>query len=587
MRRQLELLGAAGAASLLLGAAAAPPEPADPFEPTRQGAAMCAPTRGAGSGMPARLLLASAVQAPAESGEIQKLQGLGPTRLKVTTRSPEAQAWFDQGLMLAYGFNHDAAIRSFRKAQALDPTCAMCFWGEAWARGPNINAPMDAGQTPEAIAAARKARSLAANATPREQALIEAVQTRYSMDEGADRAALDQAFSAAMRKVADRFPADDEIQLMAAEAVMDTQPWAYWEADGVTAKGDAGWAVERVERVLKRSPEHPQAAHLYIHLVEASKTPQRAEPYADRLNKPLVPTAGHLVHMPAHIYYRLGRFGDAYASNVAAARADEAFFQANPESTIYRYGYYPHNVHFLVASAQMAGDRNAALSEAARLRKVLDVETAMRAPWVEAIWAAPYFAHAQYGAPADILAQPAPDKRLPYANGMWRYSRAVAHAMQGDPAGVERELVQLRSLRDTTDFEKTETGGLPARTLLNIAEEVAWGRLAYRQGAYERAIQHFQKAAELEDQVAYMEPPFWYYPVRQSLGAAQLAAGKPADARQTFTTVLARHPNNAWALYGLAESQKAVGDKAGEARSRAALQKAWRGDPGWLRLERL
>ncbi|NEX91610.1 tetratricopeptide repeat protein, partial [Caulobacter sp. 17J65-9] len=533
------------------------------------------------------LAAAAALEAPAATGDIQRIPDLGPTRVKITTTSPDAQAWFDQGLMLAYGFNHDAAIRSFRKAQAADPTCAMCFWGEAWARGPNINAPMDGGQTPDAVAAAKKAQALAGKATPMEQALIQAVATRYSLDPKADRAVLDRDFATAMQAVADRFAADDDVQLMAAESVMDTRPWDYWEADGVTPKGQIGWAIARVEQVLKRNPDHPQADHLYIHLVEASKTPQRAEAAADRLNKPLVPTAGHLVHMPAHIYFRVGRFEDSYQSNLAAVRADEAFFKANPESAIYRYGYYPHNVHFLVASAQMAGDRNAALTEAARLRSVLDVETAMRAPWVQAIWAAPSFAYAQYSPPAEILAQPGPDARLPYAVGMWRYSRAVANALKDDPKGVELELIELRKVRDGSDFTVMEAGGFPARTLLSLAEQVAWGRLAMQQGAYERAVAYFQKAAELEAQVPYMEPPFWYYPVGQSLGVAQLKAGRAADARQTFTTVLARHPNDAWALYGLAEAQASLGDKAGAAQSRAALAKAWKGEPGWLKLERL
>ncbi|NEX91609.1 tetratricopeptide repeat protein [Caulobacter sp. 17J65-9] len=582
---QLKVLGFAGAASLLLGAAAAPPS-TDAFDPLAQGAAMCGSKGASGLGLRMRLLAAAGYETSRPSAtDIQRMPELGPTRLKISTNSPEAQAWFDQGLMLAYNFNHDAAIRSFRKAQAADVTCAMCFWGEAWARGPNINAPMDAGETPDAIAAARKAAARAASTTPLEQALIQAIQLRYSSDPNADRAALDKAFAASMRQAAERFPASDEVQIMAAEAVMNTQPWDYWDADGVTPKGQAGWAVERVEQVLKRNPDHPQADHLYIHLVEASRTPERAEPYADRLRRNA--TAGHLAHMPAHIYFVRGRFQDSYDANVAAVRADEAFLKANPGSDMYRYAYYPHNVHFLVTSAQMTGDRNAALAESARLMKTLDVGVAQRIPWVQAIWAAPSFAHAQFSSPAEILAQPAPDKRLPYATGMWRYSRVVAYAMQDDKAGFDRELAELRKLRETADFSAEEGGGLPARTLLSLAEEVAQGRLAYRQGAFERAIGHFETAAALEDQLVYQEPPYWYFPVRQSLGAAQLAAGKAADARATFTTLLTRHPENAWALYGLAEAHEALGDKAAEMRTRAYLEKAWKGERGWLKLERL
>ena len=279
---------------------------------------------------------------------------------------------------MSYGFNHAAAIAAFREAQRIDPGCAMCWWGEAFAYGPNINAPMDAAGAKAALQAAARAKQLSRGGSRAERALIDAIGRRYSPDPLADRAALDKAYAEAMLDAARRFPDHDEIAVLAAEAAMDTHPWDYWEADKRTPKGHLGEAVRLVETVLRRNPDHPQASHLYIHLMENSADPRRAEAAADRLARPLVPGAGHLVHMPAHIYYRLGRYGDSIRANVAAARADEAYLRQSGDRGLYRYGYYPHNVHFIVTSAQMAGDLPTAVREARRLGNVLDPATAAR-----------------------------------------------------------------------------------------------------------------------------------------------------------------------------------------------------------------
>lgn len=549
---------------------------------------MCGGGQARGAQLRARLQLASVSLAAEGTAVLPRLDpGLSAVRYRISSGSAEAQAWFNQGLALAYGFNHGGAIAAFRMAQRLDPACAICFWGEAYVRGPNINAPMDPGAQGATLAALDRALALSAGAPAQERALIEALATRYKADPQADRAALDHAYADAMDRVARQFPADDDIAALAAEAAMDTQPWDYWQSGGRTPKGRIGAAIARIEAILARNPDHPQAIHLYIHLLEASAMPEKAEAAADRLARPLLPAAGHLVHMPGHLYYRLGRYGDAMRVNVAAAKADEAYLRTADDQGIYRYGYYPHNIHFIVTSAQMAGDKATAIAESRRLQRVLGIDVAVALPWVQMIWAAPYFAHAQFSGPTEILAQPAPDARLPYVTAMWRYSRAVAHAFRRDTAGFDAEIAALRRLRDTADFSAMTVAGVPAPELLSLAEQVARGRLATAAGRPSEAVRHYRAAVAIEDGIPYMEPPYWHYPVRQSLGAAQLASGDAMGARTTFLEALARSPGNGWALFGLAEAQGRLGDHTNRKFTLAAFERAWLGPKDGIALNRL
>src|SRR5215203_3940093 len=358
--------------------------------------------------------------------------GLGSLAFKITTASPEAQSFFDQGLRLTYAFNHGEAQRAFRKAQKLDPECAMCFWGEALVLGPNINLPMQDDAVAPAFAAAEKARALSPKASPREQALIAAVSTRYAKDAKADRAPLDAAYASAMEKVAAQFPDDNEIAVLYAEAVMDLSPWDYWQPGGQAPNQQSTPIVPTLERVLARDPNHPGAIHYYIHAVEASDRPERAEPYADRLRGAL-PGSGHLVHMPSHIYYRVGRYLDALADNKTAAEVDEKYLAAtNAPMGVYRLGYYPHNVHFVLASAQMAGDGPTVIAAAEKLRGLIPDEVARVIALVQPVKAAPYFAHALFSPPATVLALPDPGDAIPYVKAMWHYARGVASVAQGD-----------------------------------------------------------------------------------------------------------------------------------------------------------
>lgn len=513
-------------------------------------------------------------------------QGLGETSFAVTTAEPLAQRYFDQGLRLVWAFNHAEAIRSFRTAQEIDPGCAMCFWGEAFALGPNINDAMAEEAVAPAVAAARRAQALAARATPKERALIEALRHRYSADAKAERAALDRAFADAMRKVATAYPDDADVQVVFADALMNLQPWDYWEADRVTPKGHGGEIVAALERALATAPNHPAALHLFIHAVEASADPSRAEAAADRL-RGAAPAAGHLVHMPAHIYVRVGRYADSIAVNREAVAADEAFLAqaGDAASPLYRYGYYPHNVHFLMISAQMAGLTADVIASAEKLVRVTSDEVAEKLAWVQAIKTAPYAAHAQFSDAATILALPDPGDRFPFVTGYWHYARGIAQARAGDLAAAQREAEAIDAIVEGADLSGLEAQFLPARLVLSIARDTVRARIAAARQDWAEAERLLRAAAEAEAGTGYMEPPYWYYPVRQTLGAVLLKAGRAGEAVAEFEAALKQMPRNGWTLWGLVQAKRASGQDA--TTEEAAFAKAWLGERRLLSLERL
>lgn len=539
-----------------------------------------------GSSMRAMLAASAAVVGQNEVAAVPLYDGLGKVHFPITTSNPLAQRYFDQGLSFAYGFNHAGAVAAFREAQRLDPQCAMCFWGEALARGPNINAPMDPAVNARTVGLSSYVVWLARNVSPAERALAGAMLKRYSPDVKADRAALDAAYADAMIEVAKAYPDNDDIALLAAEAAMNTRPWDYWTVDKQPNPRIAE-GVKLTETVYARNSEHPQAAHLYIHLMENGPDPKLAEAAADKLATPLAPIAGHLVHMPAHIYYRLGRWKDSMRVNVDAARADETWIKATGDKGMVRYGYYPHNVHFIVTSAQMAGDMPTAMREARKLAGILDPTVSSQIAWIQAVNAAPYFTAAQFAAPAQILAMKAPDARLPYAAAMRHYSRAVAYAKLRNRLGFERELAAMRAIRESNALKPMIDQGAPANELVALAETVARGRFAFASGRYRDAARIYSEAVAVESRVPYMEPPFWYYPVHQSLGAALFRSGRYDEAREAFTAALAHSPNNGWALYGLAASERSLGRPLQAAAAQAALNKSWMGNRSLLTMERL
>jgi tetratricopeptide (TPR) repeat protein len=513
--------------------------------------------------------------------------GLGSISYKITTANPQAQTYFDQGLRLTYAFNHGEAQRAFHKAQKLDPTCVMCFWGEALVLGPNINLPMQQDAVAPAFAAVQKASALASSASPREQALVAALVQRYAPEAKADRASLDAAYAAAMSKVAAQFPEDDEIAVLYAEAVMDLSPWNYWQPGGREPNPQSAPVVPTLERVLARNPDHPGAIHYYIHAVEASERPQRAEPYADRL-RGAIPGAGHLVHMPSHIYYRVGRYLDALADNKVAVGVDEKYLaDTNAPMAVYRLGYYPHNIHFVMASAQMAGDGPTVITAAEKLRGLIPDEIARGIAMVQPVNAAPYFAHAQFSAPEPILALPDPGDAIPYVKAIWHYARGVAHAARHDFSAATGEANAIEAIERSADFALLNASGIPAQDVLKLARTMLLGRVAQAQGDFNTVIGQFEQAARIQDALPYTEPPYWYYPVRQSLAAALLQAGRLAEAEDQFLLALKRAPANGWSYFGLTQLYKQRGDAAAAEKAEADLARTWVGDRQLLQVSNL
>ncbi|WP_370312075.1 hypothetical protein [Sagittula sp.] len=521
----------------------------------------------------------------ADAASISAFAGFGDFGFDPETDMPEARAHFEQGMGLLWGFNHAAAVLAFRAAQQADPDCSACYWAEAYALGPNLNDGMHPENAPRAVEAAQMARATAAN--DRDRMLAEAVTLRYAV-EGGTQADRDSAFADAMADVAARFPEDANVQVIRADALMNLQPWDYWEADGITPKGNGAEILATLERAIEIDPAHPAALHLYIHAVEASADPAQGEIAADLL-RGSVPMAGHLVHMPAHIYNRIGRYADSIEVNKAAIAADEAYLAAANDraSALYRYGYYPHNIHFLLVGAQMAGLKDEALAAAAKLAGVTSTEVSGDLAWVQAIDTAPFTAHAQFSDPNRILALPDPGDTFPFVKGHWHYARGTAFALKGDLDAANAEQQAIDRIIADADLSGLEAQYLPARDVLGIAKHIVEARIAQAKGDHSSAAHHLEEAIALEGTIAYMEPPYWYYPVRQTLGAVLLEAGDLHGARTAFEGALETHPNNAWALWGLWQVEKAEqADASVIERAERAFRNAWLGgeDPELNRL---
>lgn len=523
---------------------------------------------------------------PQEASPPPLYKDLGKLHYSVTTRSPRAQAFFDQGLRLLFAFNHAEAARAFHAAQQADPQCAMCHWGEALVLGPNINAPMFPEAMAPAFAAAERAAAAANTASPVEQALVRAVNKRYAAQPPADRAPLDQAYAAGMTEAAHSFPNDDMVQVLFAESLMDLSPWNYWEAGGARPKGRTQEMVDALERVLERNPSHPGAIHYYIHAMEASTHPEKALPYARQLAQQ-IPGAGHIVHMPSHIYYRVGLYKDALQSNIDAIAIDEKYFSGASSDPVYKGAYYPHNIHFAMVSALMGGDGKATLRATQRLEQSISPEQLRAIPPMQPVRAAPYFAHVQFSSPETLLALPAPAEEFVLLRAMWHYARAVGFARKGMWDDSQREVDSIAAIEQKADFKPLTDWGVPGPDIVHTARLVAAGKLAEAKGELPSAITLFTQAVAAQDALPYTEPPYWYYPVRQSLGAALLKAGKLDEAEAAFRASFAKTPSNGWALRGLLEVYEKRGDKAAAAATRKRFAATWLGPKEGPELARL
>ncbi len=521
---------------------------------------------------------ANPAQSLAQRAGAPLFEGMGDYHMPITTADPDAQRYFDQGMVLAFGFNHAESIRSFRAAQTLDPNCAMCFWGEALATGPNINvtsngkAIMTAAERTGARAAMDQALALIDGVTPKEQDWIKALDQRYDGQADTPRDPLDRAWADALADMAARYRDDTTVASVYAEALMNTMPWDYWGSDG-EAKPDTQAVIASLEAVMEADPDHPLALHLYIHALEASSNAAKAEAAADRLTN-LVPGSGHLVHMPSHIYFRVGRYQDAALANIRAAEVDEAYIAQCNAQGFYPAMYYPHNIHFLWASATMQGQSALSLDSARRVVANVRVEQVEQFPTIQFFRTVPMLSLVRFARWEEILDEPEPYEPFAFARATWHYGRGVAHAALDDAEAALVELAAIEALEPEVD-EIFMGNVYPARHLLEIAKSLLRGEMAYRSGDAETAVIAFEEAVALQDALPYTEPPFWYYPTRQSLGAALLASDRVAEAQAVFEEDLEQYPMNGWSMFGLAEALRRQDDEAGAQIVEARFETVW------------
>jgi len=487
--------------------------------------------------------------------------GLGKHQHPITTDSKQAQRYFNQGLTLCYAFNHKEAIRSFRAALKSDPDCAMAYWGIAYASGPHVNRPMDKEDNVRAWDAVQKAVALKSRANANEQAYIDAVATRYQAEFGEDRSGLDKAYAAAMREVTKQFPDDLDARVIFSEALMDTMPWDYWLKDR-SPKPETEEAFAALRYVIQRDPNHPGANHFFIHAVEAGPHPEQGIPSADRLTG-YAPQAGHLVHMPAHIYMRVGQYDDAEAANRQAVKADRSYIRHCAAQGFYPGAYYPHNEHFLWYASLFQGRSADALANAKKtaeiaLENYCGPKKALEGPRLRHL---PWLTLARFGHWNEVLLikQPPMTNDFLIDRAMWHFARGLAFAAQKQADPASNELIEMSKLVNSEDAKKLNSPQFPATAMMAIAEQWLAGKVAQAKGDNAGAIEHLQKAAKAEDEMPYMEPSYWPIPVRPALGGALLQAGRSVEAEQVFREDVQRWPRNGWGLYGLEQSLRAQG----------------------------
>ena len=509
------------------------------------------------------------VQSAAAGGAVPFYDNLGSYRHEVTAE-PLAKQYFDQGLRLLYAFNHAESARSFEAGERIDADCAMCAWGVALAYAPNINDPLDEERGRKAYAAIQRAVEKISQVSAGERALIEAMAKRFDAEPSAEnRARLDSAYAEAMGEVARSYPEDLEAQVLYADALMNLSPWYYWEADG-SPRPDTDELISRLEYAMEKNPEHPGACHLFIHAEEAHD-PTRAVDCAERLAT-LMPGAGHLVHMPGHIYIRVGRYADAIEANEHAVHADESYLEGPHVSRrgIYPQGYYPHNYHFMSFAASMAGNSETAIYAARKVAEKVGAEVAMEIGWLEVITPIVYWTYVTFGRWDEILAEPLPPAELRFATAQAHYARGMAYAAKGQWNDAEGELEAVAGTAE--NYAEGDS-----KTAVKIAQAALAGEIELRRGDADAAVEHFETAVELENSLTYSEPPTWYYPMRQSLGKALLVAGHAQEAESVYREDLARFLENGWSLYGLYQCLEAQGKTQEATAVKERLDAAWQG----------
>ena len=518
------------------------------------------------------LAAAESAAAKSDSAAPPKFGGLGTHGRQVSTHSPEAQAYFNQGLAFLFAFNHDEAIRSFAHAARLDPDCAMAWWGVSVANGPHINNPVvPPARAKAAWEALAKAKS-AGKASDLERQLIEALGHRYADPQPDDRKPLDQAYAAAMRKVWQANPTDADIGALFAESMMDLRPWDLWVPSGQPQPGTEE-VVATLEAVLTQDPLHPLGLHLYIHAVEASPHPEKAVAPADRL-RTLQPGLGHMVHMPSHIDVRLGFWAKAIESNTKAIEADRTYRQASPRQDFYRI-YMAHNQHMRAYAAMMSGQSKLAV------QSINEMAGGIPSEWIkehaliaDGFAAMPLEVLVRFGRWDDVLASPEPPDYLPISRSLRHVARGIAFAARGDAAKARAEQAAFLAARKLVKDEAI-VGNNKGHDVLNVAEHLLAGEILVREGAIDKGVAELREAVKCEDALRYSEPPDWIHPIRHALGANLLAVGRPADAEKVYRESLARLPNDGWSLFGLSQSLQQQGKASAAAPFTTRFAQVW------------
>ena len=501
-------------------------------------------------------------------------ENLGNLHFPITTSKDRAQDFFDQGLRLTYAFNHAEAHRSFMEASRLDPGAAMTYWGQAYALGPNINDPLPLDERKEKYnEALEKAKKWAAKASPKEQALIEALTHRYSPDLTMDVADLNMAYMKAMEKVVKQFPDDAEVQVLYAASVMNTVPWNYWDSEG-NPSPNIPEAKAALEKAMKINPDNPGAHHYYIHMVELPK-PDLAVPSADKLAS-LMPAAGHIVHMPSHIYIRVGRYLDAVKSNQAAILADEDYISQCYSQGMYPLGYYPHNIHFLWSAASLLGASEIAIDAARKTAEKVPSGELVTLPFLQNFASVPLLAYVRFGKWNEILTIPSPNSEIKHLKLIWHYARGIAFIKKGNAKEAQEELEAIQEMLEDPDLKDLIAAGFDSsQTIGKLAYEVVAGELYALKGDLIKAQEHLEKAVIIEDGLVYTEPAAWYIPTRQNLGAILLKAEKPEEAEKIYKEDLEILRQNGWSLMGLYNSLEAQGKMEEAQKIKMEYDKAW------------
>jgi tetratricopeptide (TPR) repeat protein len=502
------------------------------------------------------------------------LKGVGDIDHPVSTKNQLAQKYFNQGIALIYAFNHLEAERAFVQAQKLDPKMAMAWWGQALALAPNINDPITPDRAGRAYAAIQVAIKKSKKAPKVERDYIATLAKRYSADKDADRSKLDLAYANAMGVLAKKYPNDPDAQVLYASALMETMPWDYYMPNG-DPKPEIVTVQKTLEATMKRWPKHTGANHLYIHAVEASSTPNRGEPNADVLGT-LAPSAGHLVHMPSHIYLRVGRWEDAAEANRKASAADEDYIAQCHAQGLYPISYYPHNLHMGSFAASMQGGSTEAIALANKMAAKVPAEVGDEMPfWGNIFTSLPVLVDIRFGRWDDLLKYPQPSAKLLASNAIWHYGRGLALIRTGKHEQAEQDVAAIKVISADPVLKDMKMGNNDGAKIVSIAENALAGELAASRKQWEAAITALEKAVEVQDALHYNEPEDWYLPMRHVLGAVLLEAGRPTVAEQVYLKDLERHPHNGWSLYGLAQAQRAEGKNDDAEKTEAQFAMAW------------